>query len=161
MNYCPYVYSRFGMEYAGFWRRLVAFVIDLVILAFGSFALALLLVPLLLAFPEQSTAFLGSGFAQPAAVLVALLLGWAYFAGFECSASHATMGKLVLEIAVTDLQGEGIGFGRASLRYLAKLVSILSLGLGFLLMLWGERRQALHDRIAGTAVVVKPLFSPR
>jgi len=158
--YCPYLAFEFGMEYASFWRRLVAFAIDLVLLVFACFALAVLLSPLLLVAPDTTGDLLKSRYALPAAVLVIVLLNWLYFAGFESSKSQATIGKTTLEIAVADLNGEKVSFGRATVRSLAKLLSCLTLGVGFLIMIFSKRKQTLHDRIAGTVVIVKPVILP-
>lgn len=82
-----------------------------------------------------------------------LLIEWLYRAGLESSTLQATLGKRVFGLVVVDTDGERISFGRASLRHFCKLLSIMSLGLGFLLVLMHERRQALHDQLAGTFVL--------
>lgn len=71
----------------------------------------------------------------------------------ESSAKQATLGKMALGIVVTDLEGARIGFGRATGRYFAKILSGLILGIGFLMAAFTERKQGLHDIIAGTLVV--------
>jgi uncharacterized RDD family membrane protein YckC/type II secretory pathway pseudopilin PulG len=85
---------------------------------------------------------------------VALAVGQvAYFALMESSASQATLGKLALGLAVTDLEGRRIGLGRALGRTLAKLLSGLPLNLGYLMAAFTARKRALHDLVAGTLVV--------
>jgi Tfp pilus assembly major pilin PilA len=58
-------------------------------------------------------------------------------------------------IKVTDLNGQRIGFGRATGRYFAKWISGFTLGVGFVMAGFTQRRQALHDKIAGTLVLKK------
>jgi uncharacterized RDD family membrane protein YckC len=78
---------------------------------------------------------------------------WLYFAGLESSSKQATLGKMALRLAVTDLNGGQLSFGRASVRFWAKILSALPLGIGFLMTLVGEKKQGLHDVIAGSVVV--------
>jgi len=80
-------------------------------------------------------------------------LPWLYYAGLESSALQATLGKRLLGLKVTDLNGKKISFARATGRYIAKLVSIMTLGFGFMLAGMSPKRQALHDMIAGCLVV--------
>ena len=125
------------MNYAGFWIRFSAFIIDI---------LALLPVSLIYAlFAEENYGF---------AYLLSLVVGWLYSALFESGGWQATPGKRVLGIKVTDLYGSRISFGRASGRHFAKYITGFTLGIGYLMILWTERKQALHDKIAGTLVIL-------
>ncbi|MGI6206690.1 MAG: RDD family protein [Anaerolineae bacterium] len=163
MQYCPYLSPYLGLIFAGFWRRLIAAVVDLLLVLFASFVLVLIVSPVLLAAPASLERFFASEYVSFALVGAYLVLGWLYFAGFEASESQATIGKTALGIMVSDLRGDRVGFGRASLRYLGKLISLLTLGIGFLIMLRHPRKQALHDRIAGTVVIINlssPLIGP-
>ena len=56
---------------------------------------------------------------------------------------------------VTDLRGRRISFGQASARHFAKIVSALILGIGFLMCAWTERKQCLHDMMAGCLMFKK------
>jgi uncharacterized RDD family membrane protein YckC len=87
--------------------------------------------------------------------LVALVIRWLYFALMESSAWQATLGKKILGIQVTGLDGRRIGFGRATGRFFGKFISALILSIGFIMAGFTERKQALHDMIAGTLVVRK------
>lgn len=78
---------------------------------------------------------------------------WLYHALMESSAKQATLGRMALGIRVTDLNGNRIGFGRATGRYFAKILSALILGIGFLMAAFTAKKQALHDIPAGTLVV--------
>ncbi|GHA77790.1 RDD family protein [Pontibacter akesuensis] len=81
------------------------------------------------------------------------VLHWAYYTFLESSLKQATIGKFTLGLKVTDLRGRRIGFLQANLRYFAKFLSVLLLGLGFLLILSSRRHQMLHDYIARALVV--------
>jgi len=88
-----------------------------------------------------------------AAAAAFLLAHWLYHALAECSGRQATPGKRVLGLRVVDGAGQRIGFGRASGRYFAKLLSALPLLGGFVLIGLSRRKQGLHDLLASTRVV--------
>jgi uncharacterized RDD family membrane protein YckC len=73
----------------------------------------------------------------------------------ESSVKQATLGKLAIGIIVTDLQGSRITFGRATGRYFGKILSSLILSIGYIMAGFTEKKQALHDMIAGCLVVMK------
>lgn len=82
-----------------------------------------------------------------------LLIRWLYFAIMESSSYQATFGKQLLEIKVTDMDGNRISFWRATLRYFAKILSGMIFYLGYLMIGFTEKKQGLHDMIAGTLVI--------
>jgi len=128
--------------YASFWQRVAGAIIDNII-----FVLAGALI-----------SALAAAASSPMLIPLAWLLVYiGYYAGFESSSLQATPGKLAMDIKVTTLQGERIGFGRALGRLLGKLLNSLILGLGYLMPLFTEYRQGLHDKVAGTLVVRKRL----
>jgi uncharacterized RDD family membrane protein YckC len=71
----------------------------------------------------------------------------------ESSTSQATFGKMACGLAVTDTYGNRISFGRATGRYFAKILSALTLGIGFAMVGWTRQKRGLHDFVAGTLVV--------
>jgi len=82
-------------------------------------------------------------------------IAWAYFALFESSPARGTLGKLALNLYVSDVHGDPISFWRASFRYWFKSLSSLVVGLGWLMAAFTPRKQALHDLLAGTLVLRK------
>ena len=154
-----------GFTYAGFWLRFVAYLIDGVIL--GGAALVLF-IPLLF-LTGLTASFEGiaqsHGQANPAVLggLIAMMLAfaaisiviqWLYHAYLESGEKQATWGKQALGIYVTDLMGNRLTFGRASGRFFAKIVSgMIPLGIGYIMAGFTERKQALHDMIAGCLVL--------
>ena len=82
-----------------------------------------------------------------------------YHAPMESSTKQGTLGKMALGIVGLDLEGRRIGFGKATGRYFAKILSALIIGIRFLMIAFTERKQGLHDILAGT-LVVKGVPSP-
>ena len=102
--------------------------------------------------------FFRAGTMQYMVVLYGLctITGWLYFAGLESSSKQATPGKMAMGIQVTDLNGHRISFGRATARYLGKILSSMILMIGYLMVLFTARKQGLHDLLAGCLVVRRP-----
>ncbi len=75
-----------------------------------------------------------------------------YYVLFEISNWQGTIGKRVLNIKVTDLNGNRINFKRATLRLFSKLLSAQLL-IGYIMIFFTEKKQGLHDLIAKTIVV--------
>ncbi|MEI7036881.1 RDD family protein [Fulvimonas yonginensis] len=153
-------------DYAGFWKRLVAYIIDAIVLfvpntlimkAFGEGAAqAQLQQAVLSAGQDVDRVFAAYGQyyeSMQTAYLLTWLLAWLYFAVCESSAWQGTVGKLALGIRVTDLQGRRISFPRALGRYAAKILSAMILLIGFLMVAWTRRKQGLHDMLANTLVL--------
>ena len=80
---------------------------------------------------------------------------WLYEALMESSARQATLGKMIFQMKVTDLFGNRISFARATGRYFAKWLSGLTLFIGYIIAGFTERKQALHDMVAGTLVRIQ------
>ena len=87
--------------------------------------------------------------------LVSLFGGWLYYALMESSRFQGTLGKMAVQIKVTDLEGNRVSFGRATGRYFGKLVSALVLFIGYIMVAFTEKKQGLHDIMAGCLVVRK------
>lgn len=131
--------------YAGFWRRVAAFIIDMIVIYAVAIAIGIGL--------GASGALVDSPALGALVNIGSVVLNWLYYALQESSDAQATLGKRALGIKVLDEYGEKIGFGRATGRYFAKIPSSLILGVGFLMAGFTQRKQALHDMMAGTLVV--------
>jgi uncharacterized RDD family membrane protein YckC len=153
-------------DYAGFWKRLLAYILDAIVLyipnllimqALGGGAAEATLQQAILAAggnPELMVAAYGQYYeTMRLAIVLTSLLAWLYFAWCESSAWQATPGKLAMGLRVTDLNGRRISFPRALGRYAAKLLSAMTLLIGFLMIAWTGRKQGLHDLLAGTLVL--------
>jgi uncharacterized RDD family membrane protein YckC len=138
------------VEYAGFWPRLGALLIDQILLSVAAFIVGFVIGFIV----GASGGDLTNGLVW--AINVIVIVGYyLYYAIMESSPAQATVGKQALGIQVTDLEGNRISFWRALGRNLAKIVSVLTLFIGYLMAGFTARKQALHDLIASTLVVKK------
>lgn len=147
------------VQYAGFWLRFVASILDSFVLSFGTLFVFFFIGIFLGVF------FAASGdkmdFENPAleipigiaAVLSWVGMRWLYFAKCESSSWQATLGKKILGLKVTDLEGRRISFARASGRFFAKFISMLFLYVGYIMVGFTEKKQALHDMFADCLVL--------
>jgi uncharacterized RDD family membrane protein YckC len=87
--------------------------------------------------------------------LAMLIIAWLFFAGFW-SRSGRTLGLQAWRLRIETSAGERPGFGVASLRFLAALISWLPLGLGFWWQLWDKDALSWHDRLSGTRLRYYP-----
>ena len=140
-------------NYAGFWLRFVAHILDNIVCTVAAYAAAFAfgVVVFVLSGDEITDAAAGTW-----ALILTLVVPWLYFAFMESSSHQATLGKKAAGIIVTDEFGRRVGFARATGRYWAKFLSGLLLFIGFVIAAFTPRKQALHDMIAGTLVLRKP-----
>lgn len=148
-----------GVQYGGFWIRVVAFIIDGVLVR-------LVVHPLAAIFGIGGLAMsgLGLGVSHGIAALPLLIFGggvlavmmigasWLYEALMLSSSYQATLGKMIFGMKVTDLSGNRLSFAHATGRHFAKWISSLTLCIGYIMVGFTERKQGLHDMIAGTLV---------
>ena len=120
-------------NYAGFWIRFVAYLIDVVVV----------MIP--------GTIIIFAGLPS----LINLVLGLAYYIYFPSSEYMATPGKMALGLIITDEHGNRIGAGTAAVRYIGYMISMITVGIGFIIIGFTEKRMGLHDMIARTRVVYK------
>ncbi|MEW6399145.1 MAG: RDD family protein [Bacillota bacterium] len=136
------------MKYASFGRRLVAYILDGIIVDVALVIVAFVLAGVGLA-----------GGASPESIkhttaIIGLLLGLTYATLFTGLLGQ-TPGKMALGIKVVGPGGGPPGIGRAFLReVIGKFLSGLILLLGYLWMLWDAKKQCWHDRLADTVVVL-------
>ncbi|HEY8643093.1 MAG TPA: RDD family protein, partial [Candidatus Dormibacteraeota bacterium] len=151
-----------ALPYAGFGRRLVAFLLDLVI-GLGAWVAVVAIITFVLAgvllsvggqtvntFPEAIPGWVNLSYYG-----LGLVMTWLYYTLAEASRWQGTVGKRTLGIQVTDGQGARISWLRANARYWAKVLSFLIVGVGFLMIAFTERGQGLHDMVAGTLVITR------
>jgi len=130
--------------YGGFWIRVVAYIIDIVILG----VVGGIIDALFHANPTDASAG-GNGFAS----LLNLVIDIAYFAG-QWTYFGATLGQRVFKLRVVDANtGQPIGVGKALLRWVGLLVSFLVCFVGVIWVAFDARKQGWMDKIAGTLVV--------
>ena len=130
-----------AVEYGGFWIRVLAAIIDGVILSIAGAVIG---------------AILGNDLtAQGTASVLNIIIGWLYEALMVSSERQATVGKMALGLIVTDVDGRRISFARATGRHFAKYLSAIILGIGFIMVAFDRRKQGLHDKLAGPLGVKK------
>ena len=141
-----HVDDRPRIAYANFGSRLIAKMID-----DASYLFAYVMIVGLVEmqfFPENT------GFRKNVNICIFFTGYWLYRALMMSSRDRATLGKLAMAVKVTDLAGNRISFGRATIRHLAECLSFVTV-FGYLLAAMTEKGQTLHDMIAGTLVVKK------
>jgi uncharacterized RDD family membrane protein YckC len=131
-------------EYAGFWIRVGAKVVDGIILQVAARILGLFV----------GLALKGTNAVIYAAAALGLLLNAAYVIYFT-GKYGATPGKMACKIEVIRPDGSRLTYGRATGRYFAEILSSLTLGVGYIMVAFDEEKRALHDRVADTRVVRK------
>jgi uncharacterized RDD family membrane protein YckC len=142
------------LPYASLSIRLVAFILDLVVLlSFLTVFVAAALLYLLF----RSNFGEGELSSADDRTFIAIILSFLIFVPvyfvFLLAWRGQTVGKMAVRIKVVRRDGGRVGLGQAFLRWLGYPASALPLGLGFLMALFNGERRALHDLLAGTAVV--------
>lgn len=143
-------------RYGGFWRRLVALLLDTLVLYFPAATIRVVLglpaVNLLNTIDVDSSATMLASSLE-------LFIDWLYVALLVASPSRATLGMMVMDLQLTGLAGERVSFLRATGRYFAQFLSIATGGIGYFMQPFTSRRQTLHDMLSST-VVVRPAPAP-
>lgn len=136
-----YTRSTTDFEYAGFWIRVGAYLLDILIMLIPTFLL------------QSAFTSSNSPYSELTGQLANTLMWVAYYGGLESSTMQGTLGKRAVGIMVVDENGERLTFGRAAGRYLAMYISALLLLIGFIMVAFDKRKQGLHDKIANCLVV--------
>ncbi|AYL97294.1 RDD family protein [Mucilaginibacter celer] len=136
------------MQYYGsFDQRWLASALDWFIL-FGVFVLLAAFVVFIFITDKQVRIFTSIGI-----VAFTPVGRFIYNVVMESSDKQATIGKQVLKIKVVDMDGNRISVGRAISRNLAKILSVLTFFVGYLMAFFNKQQQCLHDMVAGTLVI--------
>ena len=145
--------------YIGFWKRAIAFVIDAILVSIPP---AVICIPLMVWQGVKIGQTGADTLSGPVFMLLAtyflyqvlaMVCYWLYFALLESGAKQATFGKRIMGIKVIGKDGGRIGFGRATGRTFAKILSYITLYIGYIMAGLTNRKRALHDYIAETYVV--------
>ena len=153
-------------NYAGFWLRFVAYIIDNIILSIVQW---IVILPLLGIFglgfatadydnmsdSEMAGMIAGAVAGMGSAIILLSILQLLYFTIMEASKYQATFGKMALGIIVTDDNGKPLDFVKSLIRNLGKIVSSAIFMIGYILAGFTPKKQALHDMIGGALVVKK------
>jgi len=147
-----------NVEYAGFGIRLLAWLIDFLVLLFLSFIIALIsgfFIAFLLIYVSIVSA--DSSIVRFLSDFIGGFIGFSvtllYFTLFWSSKFQGTPGKIVLGLKIVDVNGNKISYFTALIRYISTIISSLFLGIGYLLIIFDGKKQALHDKLASTYVI--------
>ena len=125
------------VRYAGFWVRVVAAILDSIVLSFIGFLVGL---------------FISSYFWQQ---IFGIILGLVYCTFYESSPCQATLGKRAMGLVVVDKECARVSQTTALCRYVSKILSAVVLMLGYIMVAFTAKKQGLHDKIAGTYVIYR------
>ncbi|MED4958344.1 RDD family protein [Paenibacillus sp. FSL R5-0527] len=153
--------------YAGFWKRFFANLLDSIIVYFIAWVMMLISLLLSMIFgvlgyyvlenwPGVYQIYNASG--HIIGILITPLAVWLYYAIMESSKLQGTVGKMALGIIVVNERYERVSFWRASGRFWSRMVSLLTIYIGYVMAGFTKKKQALHDKIAKTYVVDKRML---
>ena len=144
-----------SLRYGGFWIRFVAAIVDAIVVQVVVFPLSFI-VGAMIGIAGLAVSMPRTG-VQLVNVIIGATIGfcgaWIYEAAMESSSRQATLGKMIFSMKVTDLNGNRISFARATGRHFAKYISAAIFFIGYIMAGFTERKQALHDMVAGTLVI--------
>jgi len=140
------------LHYASVGRRWVAVFID------GILMYIVIFIPIILIVGIGGITGKGQEDGGPSIMMNIFILLYEYLvpALYEIiliGAYGATLGKMAMKIKVVTPEGEPISYGRATGRYFGKMLSGITLGIGYLMAFWDDEKRALHDRVCKTRVV--------
>ena len=156
--------------YAGLGRRIIAFIIDFILILVFDLVVASVLgllrgvqnlyfyayqhAPIESLTPEGTRLALVTSIIASYGILF-VVIPWLYYASFESSRSQATPGKVLIHAQVTDLEGSRVSYARATIRFFAKFISLVIFFIGFIMIGFTKKKQGLHDKIAGCLVLLQ------
>ncbi len=158
------------VKYAGFWLRFAAYIIDQFVIGIAGLIIAVPIIIGIIAFginldgiKNSSDFFTHEGLLMVGgiigmivlAILISIVMKWLYYALMESSRYGGTLGKMAVSIMVVDLDGNRITFGRATGRYFARIITNMTLFIGYIIAGFTVKKQALHDMIASCLVIQK------
>ncbi len=145
MNPQPISENNETTQFGGFWIRVGAYFIDLVVLIVPTLLVSFLVVSVY--------ATRGQAMIEIIDLISSLIIWWIYFAILHSSKWQASIGKKVVGLKVSDKSGNRISFARATGRYFATILSTVTFCIGYMMVGWTKNKQGLHDMIAETYVI--------
>jgi uncharacterized RDD family membrane protein YckC len=153
------------VEYAGAFKRVIAWVIDSIIIAIPIFIVTYFIALNVYQNTSSIEAMAARGMSsyEIEAMLDATVDGLSNLAGFfiallyfsfmDSSKKQGTFGKSIMGIKVINKNGDKLSFFRAMWRFISKIFSSLILFIGFIMIPFTKKKQGLHDFMAGTLVI--------
>ena len=143
------------IQYAGFWKRFLAYWVDVLI----TLPLSLVLLELLgmepfALFSITTMAELEKlQSASNNTTILSMAIGFLFYIIMWVNYDGATPGKKLVGIKIQKNDGSKVNYPTAIIRYLGYFISAIVACLGFLWVAWDKKKQGWHDKIAGTVVV--------
>ncbi|MDX2471873.1 MAG: RDD family protein [SAR324 cluster bacterium] len=152
--------GQYQYQYAGFWVRFFSWIIDATLLQVVLYSYLFTILrgmidPEFLSAASSQLLFLTVGGLSygDGVAYISFLIPLLYFTAFESSKFQATPGKMLFGLKVTDLKGERISFLQALVRYFGHFLSAFLLGMGYVMIAFSQKKQGLHDHLAGTLII--------
>jgi predicted Zn finger-like uncharacterized protein len=150
-----------SMTYAGFWPRFGAYFIDGIVAGIiVKISMTLAMLPLTYYFSQGYMSGSPQLGAIPPSLPMILFLGISLSVGLQAlyfilmwGYRGATLGKMAMRIKIVSTDSSDISYGAAFLRYIGTIISGIPFSLGYLWMLWDDKKQTWHDKIASTCVI--------
>jgi predicted Zn finger-like uncharacterized protein len=150
-----------SMTYAGFWPRFGAYFIDGIVAGIiVKISMTLAMLPLTYYFSQGYMSGSPQLGAIPPSLPMILFLGISLSVGLQAlyfilmwGYRGATLGKMAMRIKIVSTDSSDISYGAAFLRYIGTIISGIPFSLGYLWMLWDDKNQTWHDKIASTCVI--------
>ncbi|MCY9089634.1 RDD family protein [Bacillus mojavensis] len=147
---------------AGFWIRVLAYLIDGIIVSVPSYIILFIINSVFIAGSiatdpymtkdEYMVKYLTLAFLPT--MLIMIVISVLYYGLLTASKMQGTLGKKILGLKVVNEQGGRVSIGQAIGRYFAYILSGMIFYIGFIMVAFGEKK-GLHDIICRTRVVYK------
>lgn len=148
----------FTFQYGSLWRRFIAIIIDLAIVAIiGGFLFDP--VAIVLGHDALKQANVHAPFSVVIVrdysiwAIATVIVAWLYFAIMESSSGQATFGKRMMGLLVVNRDEGRLSFGKASIRFWIKALSIFTAFVGYFIAFFDSKSRMMHDRVAGSLVL--------
>ncbi|MBN1644001.1 MAG: RDD family protein [Dehalococcoidales bacterium] len=159
--------GEFTDKYAGFWARLGACLIDIIIIGIVGSLLTRVIFSVMFGssadfLEEVLKYYLNYDFGNPLVRSFLLFEGLAFLASTTVSAAYytiatgkwgKTIGKAALGIKVINADGSRVSYWRAFGRYWARILNNATLGLAYIVIAFTNKKQGVHDFICNTIVI--------
>jgi len=140
-------------DYGGFWIRFVAKFIDGIVLGLLNVLLSVASGIVLAILAGRGAGAMPAAMGAMAITFVLQMIFSAFYATWFVGRYGATPGKMACRLRVVRPDGTEVGYGRAFGRYLAEILSMLTLYIGYLIAAFDPEKRSLHDRVCDTRVM--------
>ena len=152
-----------GLNYAGFWIRVAAYLIDYIVLMVVTYGLMFAIFGSTFMVMDPNRIQNMENDPEAAAAFIGIYTGIFFISFFGTALYKAlmvwkwggTLGKLAVGIKVVDIEGRPLSLGRAIGRAFAEMLNAFACSLTYLMPAFDDQKRGLHDHICATRVVHK------